>query len=118
MTTLKNFKSAFQIIQSDIHETAKSKGWWDSERNDGELIALMHSELSEALEALRNGNINTVEKLFNNNFHRSEYQLYHYRDREKREIDFIIDQLNPVARTPTEKPATKSIIEKIPYSSG
>ena len=39
-----------------IHETAKAKGWWDSERNDGEIIALMHSELSEALEALRHGN--------------------------------------------------------------
>lgn len=35
------------------HGTAESKGWWESERNDGELIALMHSELSEALEALR-----------------------------------------------------------------
>jgi len=37
------------------HETAKGKGWWDWERSDGELIALMHSELSEALEAMRNG---------------------------------------------------------------
>ncbi|MDD5019748.1 MAG: MazG nucleotide pyrophosphohydrolase domain-containing protein [Candidatus Omnitrophica bacterium] len=36
------------------HATAKEKGWWDFERSDGELIALMHSELSEALEALRN----------------------------------------------------------------
>ena len=36
------------------HAAAKSKGWWDEERNDGELIALMHSELSEALEAMRN----------------------------------------------------------------
>ena len=35
------------------HEIAKEKGWWESERNDGELIALMHSELSEALEAMR-----------------------------------------------------------------
>lgn len=34
--------------------TAKDKGWWDFERSDGELIALMHSELSEALEAMRN----------------------------------------------------------------
>lgn len=33
--------------------TAKSKGWWDRERNGAELIALMHSELSEALEAMR-----------------------------------------------------------------
>ena len=35
------------------HNIAKSKGWWDRPRNDGELIALMHSELSEALEELR-----------------------------------------------------------------
>ena len=38
----------------ECHNIAKSKGWWDEERNDGELIALMHSELSEALEAMRN----------------------------------------------------------------
>jgi NTP pyrophosphatase (non-canonical NTP hydrolase) len=37
------------------YKTAKEKGWWDFERSDGELIALMHSELSEALEAMRNG---------------------------------------------------------------
>ena len=35
------------------YTVAKSKGWWDKRRNDAELIALMHSELSEALEALR-----------------------------------------------------------------
>lgn len=34
-----------------------AKGFWDEgkNRNKGELIALMHSELSEALEALRAG---------------------------------------------------------------
>ena len=35
------------------YKIAKEKGWWDKKRNDAELIALMHSELSEALEALR-----------------------------------------------------------------
>jgi len=39
-----------------VHDTAREKGWWDAPRNDGEIIALMHSELSEALEALRAGN--------------------------------------------------------------
>ena len=36
------------------HKIAREKGWWREQRNDAELIALMHSELSEALEALRN----------------------------------------------------------------
>jgi NTP pyrophosphatase (non-canonical NTP hydrolase) len=50
------FEIEFGAIQARVHETACEKGWWDKERNDGELIALMHSELSEALEALRHGN--------------------------------------------------------------
>ena len=37
----------------NIHALAKSKGWWDTERPVGELFALVHSEASEALEALR-----------------------------------------------------------------
>lgn len=35
------------------HGTAVDKGWWDNPRTHGECIALMHSELSEALKALR-----------------------------------------------------------------
>lgn len=50
------FVAAWDSMARDIHATAMDKGWWDKERNDGELIALMHSELSEALEALRHGN--------------------------------------------------------------
>jgi hypothetical protein len=40
----------------EAHETAKLKGWWDDEKSFGEVIALMHSELSEALEEARAGN--------------------------------------------------------------
>lgn len=50
------FTYEWNYLSSAIHLTAKNKGWWDKERNDGEIIALMHSELSEALEALRHGN--------------------------------------------------------------
>ncbi len=50
------FIMVFRAIQFDVHRVAKEKGWWEKERNDAEVIALMHSELSEALEAMRAGN--------------------------------------------------------------
>ena len=50
---MSNFVDEFNKLSIDIHNTAVEKGWWETERNDGEAIALMHSELSEALEALR-----------------------------------------------------------------
>jgi NTP pyrophosphatase (non-canonical NTP hydrolase) len=48
-------KTEFQRMQADIHQAAIAKGWWDNPRNHGEIIALIHSELSEALEVIRNG---------------------------------------------------------------
>lgn len=80
MENIKNiFVSSFTSVQEDVHNTALDKGWWDmpeayreyrenllphvqeimdlkAERSDAEAISLMHSELSEALEALRHGN--------------------------------------------------------------
>jgi len=92
---MSDFLDAWSAVQTEIHETAVSKGWWEESeeiklvrdiyqesigqflqdkgdtksskadatiaacfdalgaRNDAELIALMHSELSEALEWLR-----------------------------------------------------------------
>jgi NTP pyrophosphatase (non-canonical NTP hydrolase) len=47
---------ALTQLSAKIHLTAVSKGWWEKERNFRELIALMHSELSEALEGERHGN--------------------------------------------------------------
>ncbi|MGH7748799.1 MAG: hypothetical protein ACREQ5_29160 [Candidatus Dormibacteria bacterium] len=47
------FKLAFKSIALEVHETAKDKDWWHEERNNGEMIALIHAELSEGLEALR-----------------------------------------------------------------
>lgn len=36
-----------------VHNTAKEKGFWEGPRNTGELLMLVTSELSEALEADR-----------------------------------------------------------------
>jgi NTP pyrophosphatase (non-canonical NTP hydrolase) len=51
------FKAYFNCLAKEANNIAKEKGWWDVERNDGELIALMHSELSECLEAMRHNNL-------------------------------------------------------------
>ena len=38
-----------------IHLNAVRHGWWEDERAFSEVVALCHSELSEALEAARKG---------------------------------------------------------------
>jgi NTP pyrophosphatase (non-canonical NTP hydrolase) len=38
-----------------VHDNAQNKGFYEGTFNDAEKIALMHSELSEALESLRAG---------------------------------------------------------------
>jgi NTP pyrophosphatase (non-canonical NTP hydrolase) len=40
-------------LSRNIHSKNVEKGWYSTPREDGTLIALMHSELSEALEGLR-----------------------------------------------------------------
>jgi NTP pyrophosphatase (non-canonical NTP hydrolase) len=41
-------------LAAEVHEIAKSKGWWDEEKSFGDLTALIHSEVSEAFEEHRN----------------------------------------------------------------
>jgi NTP pyrophosphatase (non-canonical NTP hydrolase) len=50
------FVEAFNSLASQIYENGKEKGFRDEEPSDERMILLMHSELSEAVEAIRHGN--------------------------------------------------------------
>ena len=39
----------FNELAEKIHKKAIDNGWWETERSFGEIIALCHSELSEAI---------------------------------------------------------------------
>lgn len=69
-----NYVAQFNKMSRDVHEWARGKGWWEEREalvdslvtsegkafakatNQSSIIALIHSELSEALEAIRHGN--------------------------------------------------------------
>lgn len=40
-------------LSKQIHQNAKNKGFYEGEKNIGEMLALIHSEVSEVLEADR-----------------------------------------------------------------
>lgn len=42
------------ISPKEIHKLAIEKGWWETVREVPELLCLIHSEVSEALESYRN----------------------------------------------------------------
>lgn len=46
--------AVLNALAIEIHQIAKSKGWWYEDRKFPEIIALIHSEASEALEDYQN----------------------------------------------------------------
>lgn len=42
-------------IMRDVHQNAVDHGWWEDGRNDDQILCLIHSEWSEALEEERAG---------------------------------------------------------------
>lgn len=47
-------------LATQIHDLAVEKGWWDEELPTAVYLALIHSEVSEALEALRRPDLLTI----------------------------------------------------------
>lgn len=48
-------ESGLNDLAAEIHENALAHGWWDEARTFPEIAALIHSEVSEALEEYRDG---------------------------------------------------------------
>lgn len=51
-----SFEKQWDKVAKQIYKNAVEHGFWKGEVNDGERMALIHAEISEALEALREGN--------------------------------------------------------------
>lgn len=49
----KEERDALESVFNKLHKLAADRGWHDKPREDGTMIALMHSELSEAMEGNR-----------------------------------------------------------------
>ncbi len=61
--------STLNEIAQAIHDNAVAHGFWEADRNFGEMIALAHAELSESLEAHRDGDRNLYFHAADSNGH-------------------------------------------------
>ena len=53
---MSHFERHWNSVSKKVYMNAVNHGFWKEEPNDGERMALIHAEISEALEALRDGN--------------------------------------------------------------
>ena len=50
------FVKALATMQDEVYRHAKAAGWWDDDPHIGVKMALLHTEVSEATEAMRRNN--------------------------------------------------------------
>ena len=62
-------------LSQEIHKNNKAKGFYETEKNIGEMLCLIHSEVSEALEADRKGKYTTANVQVLNGFIMNEMFL-------------------------------------------
>lgn len=77
----------------EIYENNKAKGFWDKERNFGEICALIISELYEALEAHRENNISNInakEAYDGNEVNKENFEKYVKNTLQDELVDVII----------------------------
>ena len=57
MATHRILSLALENAQSQVREVNEANGWFESDRTVGDDVALLHSEVSEMLEAYRDGGL-------------------------------------------------------------
>lgn len=55
-----NSQATIEQLSEEAHDTAKIKGWWDRPRSIIECLALVHCEVSEAIESYRKGSTDGI----------------------------------------------------------